>query len=135
MKTEIKYVELITGYNHNGPAWIGLITFSKSGKTLYFNGKAFQRIGSSRTMGNFYDIETMEEYWISGVKKDMSDRHKYGSGKIYVEERILEDYLKLVKLDKLNKSDFETRKLIEDLPIERIMEMENQEDKFGAKIT
>jgi hypothetical protein len=133
MKTEIKYVELITGYTHNGPAWIGLITFSKSGKTLYFNGKAFQRIGSSRTMGNFYDIETMEEYWISGVKKDMSDRHKYGSGKIYVEERILEDYLKLVKLDKLNKSDFETGKLIEDLPIERIMEMENQEDKFGAK--
>lgn len=134
MKTEIKYVELITGYAHNGPAWIGLITFSKSGKTLYFNGKAFQRIGSSRTMGNFYDIETMEEYWISGIKKDLCDRHKYGSGKIYVEERILEDYLKLVKLEKLNKKDFETCKLIEDLPIERIMEMENQEDKFDAKI-
>jgi hypothetical protein len=133
MKTEIKYVELITNYNHNGPAWIGLITFSKSGKTLYFNGKAFQRIGASRTMGNFYDIETMEEYWISGVKNDMTDRHKFGSGEVLVEERILSEYLKIVNLENLNKSEFEICKLIEDLPIERIKEMENQEDKFGTK--
>jgi hypothetical protein len=133
MKTELKYVELITNYNHNGPAWIGQIAFSKSGKTLYFNGKAFQRIGSSRTTGNFYDIETMEEYWISGVKKDMSDRHQFGSGKIYVEERILPDYLKLLKLESLDNKDYEMCQLIEDLPIERINEMENQLNKFGTK--
>ena len=73
MKSEIKYIELKSNYSHNGPAWIGLVFFSKTGKTIYFNGKAFQRIGSSRIRGNFYDIETMEEYWISGVKKSALD--------------------------------------------------------------
>ena len=90
MKSEIKYIELKSNYSHYGPAWIGLVFFSKTGKTIYFNGKAFQRIGSSRIRGNFYDIETMEEYWISGVKKNMSDRHKLGNGKIQVERRIIE---------------------------------------------
>ena len=122
MKTEIKYIELKTGGNHNGPAWIGLVSFSKSGKTIYFNGKAFQGIGS----GNFYDIETGEGYWISGVKRDMSDRHVYGNGKIFVEKRILNDYLKIVNKTKLNEHDNVLCEVDEELPILKINEIENQ---------
>ena len=33
----IKYIELKTGYNDDGPAWIGNVKESKSGKTVYFN--------------------------------------------------------------------------------------------------
>ena len=76
MKFEIKYIELKSGNSGNGPAWIGHVSFSKSGKTVYFDGKAFKRIGSDRLSGNYYDIESGDEYWISGVKKDMSDERR-----------------------------------------------------------
>lgn len=40
MKSKIMYIELKTGYSDNGPAWIGMVEFSKSGKTVYFDNKA-----------------------------------------------------------------------------------------------
>ena len=40
---DIRYIELKTGYNDNGPAWIGNVKESKSGKTIYFNDHAFQK--------------------------------------------------------------------------------------------
>jgi len=42
MKTEIRYIELKTG-NDNGPAWIGKVKLSKTGRTIYFNDKAFRK--------------------------------------------------------------------------------------------
>lgn len=126
MKTEIKYIELKSGFSHNGPAWIGLVSFSKSGKTIYYDGKAFQRIGSDRIRGNFYDIESGDEYWISGVKKDMSDRHKFGVGKIFIEKRILSDYLNIIGKKELPKSDYELTEVETENPIERINELENE---------
>jgi len=134
MRSEIKYIELTTKGNHNGPAWIGLVSFSKSGKTLYFDGKAFQRVGSSRTSGNFYDIETGEEYWISGVKKNMNDRHIFGSGKIFVEKRILNDYLKIVNKTALNEHNYELCEVEEKLPTDRINEIENQKYETDSEI-
>ena len=127
MKSEIKYIELKTNYDHNGPAWVGLVFFSKSGKTLYFNGKAFQRIGSDRVRGNFYDVETLEEYWISGVKKNMEDRHKFGNGKIQIEERIIQDYMKIIESNQLDKTKYDICKVIEKIPIERISTLLNSE--------
>jgi hypothetical protein len=137
MRTEIKYLELKSGFTGNGPAWIGLVSFSKTGKTLYFDGKAFQRIGSDRTRGNFYDIESGDEYWISGVKKDMTDRHKYGGGKVLVEKRSLNDYLKILDKSELPKSDYELTVVIIEIPIERINEIENQTyepNEFGSDL-
>lgn len=124
MKSEIKYIELKLG--HSGPAWIGLVSYSKSGRTVYFNGKAFQRIGSDRIQGNFFDIESGEEYWISGVKKDMTDRHRFGSGKIMVEERAVKEYLKIINKEMLDKSKFEIVTVVQEIPIARITELENQ---------
>lgn len=134
MKTELKYIELKSGFSHDGPAWIGLVSFSKSGKTLYFDGKAFQRIGSDRMMGNFYEIQSGDEYWISGVKKNQSDRHIYGNGKIYVERRVLSDYLKIINQAQLNSKKYEIVEVDEVVPISKIHEMENQLDKFGNQI-
>lgn len=126
MKPEIKYIELKSNYSHNGPAWIGLVSFSKSGRTLYFDGKAFQRIGSDRMRGNYYDIESGDEYWISGVKNDLSDRHKFGNGKIAIEERILNEYLTRTKQSEIDDSKFSICSVIEEIPIGRINELENE---------
>jgi len=126
LKTQIKYIELKSGFSGNGPAWIGLVSFSKSGKTIYFDGKGFQRMGSARIQGNFMDIESGDEYWISGVKKDLSDRHKFGGGKVLVEKRILSEYLKIIDKAELPKTDFELTEVDIEIPIERINEIENE---------
>src|SRR5690606_34111910 len=102
MKSEVKYIELKTGFSDNGPAWIGFVSFSKSGKTIYFNGKAFQSLNGKGMNGNFYEIESGNEYWISGVKKNQQDRHVFGKGKIIVEKRILTEYLQIINQQKLN---------------------------------
>jgi hypothetical protein len=70
MKEKIMYIELKSGYEDNGPAWIGKVYYSKSGKTIYFSGKAFQSLKGSGIGGNYFDIETSEHYWISGIKKN-----------------------------------------------------------------
>lgn len=126
MKAEIKYIELKSNFSHNGPAWIGLVSFSKSGRTIYFDGKAFQRVGSDRMLGNYYDIESGEEYWISGFKNDMTDRHRFGKGLIKVEERILEEYLLKTKQKELDKTKFSVCRVNEEIPKNRIKELENE---------
>jgi hypothetical protein len=137
MTKEIKYIELKSGFSDNGPAWIGLVSFSKSGKTIYFNGNAFQSLNGTGISGNFFDIESGEEYWISGVKKDMSDRHKFGGGKIFVEKRILNEYLQIVGKSELPKTDYELTEVDTEKPIERINELENekvQSSEFNADL-
>lgn len=107
MKSEIKYIELKSGYSDKGPAWIGKVKFSKTGKTVYFNGKSFKRLKSGGISGNYYDLESDDEYWISGVKKNGQDRHWAGGGKIMIERSIVQEYLKLVDFDVIDDRHFE----------------------------
>ena len=88
------YVELKTGYNDNGPAWIGKASFSKTGRTIYFNGQAFQ---GGRIGGKHYEMASRDMYWMSGVKKDGSDRHWTGSSKIKIDKTVISEYLEIVK--------------------------------------
>jgi len=56
-------------------ARIGRVNFSKTGKSLYYEEKCFAKLkGMGGSKANYYDIETGEEYWISGCKKDGTDR-------------------------------------------------------------
>jgi hypothetical protein len=98
MKSQIKYIELKTGYTDDGPAWIGKVEFSKSGKTIYFNGHALKGSGH----GISRDLETGEIYWISGVKKNMQDRHLAGNGKIMIDIKIIDEYRKLMSIENLD---------------------------------
>ena len=101
---EICYIEH-KNRNDNGTAWIAAIKRSNSGQTVYFNGKSFQK--HHGVSGNYVDIETGEEYWISGVKKDGSDRHWAGSGKILIDKIILEEYLRFTNQPSLNSKKYE----------------------------
>lgn len=100
----LKYIELKTGFNDNGPAWIARVKLSKSGRTVYFNGRALKQ--GSICAGNFIDLETGESFWVSGVKRDGTDRHWAGSGKILLEAAALDEYLALVGRTELDKSRF-----------------------------
>lgn len=127
MKTEMKYIEQKTGFSDNGPVWIGLVRFSKTGSTIYFNGKAFRK--GSGISGNHFDIETGDEYWISGVKKNMKDRHSAGGGTIYIEHRVLEDYLQLVEKTHLDNHKYEIIDSIAETTPQHFYEFENEKQK------
>jgi hypothetical protein len=104
----IRYIELKSGYSDNGPAWIARVTLSKSGRTVYFNGKALKRVGrGGLSGGNHFDIHTGEEYWVSGVKKDGLDRRWAGSGRISIEAAAVPEYLQLTGAGGLDRTRFE----------------------------
>ena len=56
-----------------GPARIGRVTYSKTGRTLYYRGREFGSLDGSGFKANFLDVETGEHYWISGCKKNGRD--------------------------------------------------------------
>ena len=56
-------------------ARIVYVTFSKSGRTIYYRGRELNATGPRGIRGNFADWEAGEEYWISGPKKNGQDTH------------------------------------------------------------
>ncbi|MBW8522636.1 hypothetical protein K0U91_14090 [Chryseobacterium chendengshani] len=134
MKSEIKYIELKTGYSDNGPAWIGIVSFSKTGRTLYFDGKAFQSLNGNGISGNYYEIESGDEYWISGVKKNQNDRHLSGGGKINIEKRVLSEYLQIINQTNLKEKDYDIIEVEEEIPTARINDIENQKHESESGI-
>jgi hypothetical protein len=104
----LKYIELKTGHADNGPAWIARVRASKSGKTIYFNGKALKR--AHLPSANHYDIVNREAYWVSGIKKDGLDRHWAGSGKVAIEAGVVEEYLRVTGSAELDLTRFEVIK-------------------------
>ncbi|WP_228452050.1 hypothetical protein [Chryseobacterium sp. G0186] len=128
MKTKIMYIEN-KAYGHSGPAWIGFVEFSKSGQTIYFNGKALKRLKNTGTYGNHFDIETGEEYWVSGIKKNGHNRHQFGSGKIMLEKNSVDEYLKLVDFNYIDKNYFEIVECIS-TDKNKFNKIENREVEF-----
>lgn len=89
MKTRIMYIERKAD-GLNGPGRIGRVTFSKSGQSVYYRGRRFQTLSGSGFKANFFDSETLEPYWISGVKKGGGDRLYPGT--IEIDEDVREEY-------------------------------------------
>lgn len=73
----------------DGPARIGLVTFSKTGKTVYYNGKSYAR--SSGSNSNHFEEETGHRYWITGPKKNGLNRN-YSNRSIEIDENVREQY-------------------------------------------
>lgn len=73
-----------------GPARIGRVTFSKTGRTLYYNGRTFASLNGTGIKANYYDEATGEQYWISGCKKDGTD--SLYSNIVEVDEDVREEY-------------------------------------------
>ncbi len=135
MNPEIKYIELKSGFSDDGPAWIGLVEFSKTGRTLYFDDKAFQSLNGTGIGANYFDVETGDEYWISGVKKNLQDRHWAGNGIVFIDHRIVTDYLKLINATQLDSKKHKIVTVIEKAPIERINAFENESFQGDKEIS
>lgn len=72
-RTRIMYIEDKSD-GLNGPARIGRVTLSKSGQSVHYAGRTFQRLGGRGFKANYFDVETGAHFWISGPRKDGRDR-------------------------------------------------------------
>ena len=73
-----------------GPARIGRVVFSKSGKSLRYMGREFMTLDGAGFKSNYIDSETREEYWISGCKKDGTDA--LYSTTVEIDDDVREEY-------------------------------------------
>ena len=90
-KTRIMYIECKAG-TLNGPARIGRVLFSKSGRTVQYGARNFQKDGSGYKW-NHFDVETGDRYWISGPRKDGRDRlYPDSSLPVDIDEDVREEY-------------------------------------------
>jgi hypothetical protein len=72
MKSRLMYIELKTD-SVRGPARIGRVAFSKTGRSLYYAGRTFARVSGRALKANYFDTQTSEEFWISGPRADGRD--------------------------------------------------------------
>lgn len=112
MKPKMMYIEQKTGEGA-GRAWIGSVSFSKSGRTLYYRNMAFTKGGGRTTYGNHYGYDKTEfakaanakleegansgyigEFWISGPKKNGEDRSYEYTNSVIIDDDIAEEYKK-----------------------------------------
>lgn len=91
MARRIMFVQLKSGYNTDlGPSWIGWVEFNKSWGTARYRGRKLRR-APGLVDANFYDVETWEDFWISGPKRDQTDT-RYGPRTTLVDDDAREAY-------------------------------------------
>jgi hypothetical protein len=79
-KTRIMYIE-DKSQGLDGPACIGRVTFSKTGRSLTYGGRTFRSLGGSGFKANYADVDNGDQFWISGPRRDGKDRLYEGSAK------------------------------------------------------
>lgn len=91
MRRRVMYVENKHGLIDGVQGRIGWVSFSKTGQTVYYRGRTLQK--GSGISGNFFDVESREEYWVSGVKQRGSNAHPAERGvSIEVDPDALDEY-------------------------------------------
>jgi hypothetical protein len=78
-----------------GPARIGRVVFSKSLQSVYYRGGKLQRIKGGYKY-NHLDVETGDEYWISGPKRNGADG-LYGPRPTPIDDDVREEYWTLIR--------------------------------------
>ena len=67
------------------------MSFSKTGKTIYYQGKTFQSLKGAGFKSNYFEVDSGEEYWISGPKRNGQDA-LYGGGGAEIDDDVREEY-------------------------------------------
>jgi hypothetical protein len=88
--SRIMYIERKAG-SVTGEARIGRVTFSNTMRSMYYGGKEFAKVKGG-FKNNCIEIETGEDYWISGCKKNGNDTLYGGNKAIPIDEDVREEY-------------------------------------------
>ena len=96
MESRIMYIEDKSA-GLTGPARIGRVTFSKTGKTLYYQGRAFRSLKGLGFKANYYEVGTGAHFWISGPRKDGADALHGGSQPVTIDADVRDEYWRDVR--------------------------------------
>lgn len=80
-----------------GEARIGRVYFSKTGKTLYYKYLKFRSLKGNGYKSNYYEVNSGDEYWISGPRKDMQNRLYGGNKDVAIDSDVKEKLRELIK--------------------------------------
>jgi hypothetical protein len=80
-------------HNERGEAWVGWVTFSKTGRTVYTRGLRLHRF-KGLACANHYDLDSHERYWVTGVKKN-GEHRLYGNAPVDIEPDAVEEYARI----------------------------------------
>ena len=80
-----------------GASRIGRVTFSKTGRTLYYRGQKFQSLKGAGFKSNYFDVNTREDYWISGPKRGGGDRMYAQRTPVQIDEDVREEYWRQIR--------------------------------------
>ncbi|WP_020407993.1 hypothetical protein [Hahella ganghwensis] len=94
-RSRIMYIENKSS-GLEGEARIGRVYFSKTGKTLYYRGLKFQSLKGSGFKANYFEVDSRDEYWISGPRKDQNNRLYGGNRGVEIDSDIEEEYRALI---------------------------------------
>jgi hypothetical protein len=90
-KTRIMYIES-KAEGLNGPARIGRVTFSKSGRSVHYAGRTFLKVGSGFKYNHIAE-DNGERFWISGPRKDGRDRlYPDSTVPVEIDEDVRDEY-------------------------------------------
>ncbi len=91
-RSRIMYVECKAA-GLEGPARIGRVYFSKTGKTLYYRGLQFRSLKGRGFKANYRELTSRDEYWISGSpRRDRDDRLYGGSRGVAIDDDVRAEY-------------------------------------------
>jgi hypothetical protein len=91
----LMYVENKNGYIDGAGARIGWVTFSQTGRSVYYRGLTLKRAKGGGISGNFYEEATGQEFWVSGVKTRGSNAHPAERTQVVVDDDAREEYERL----------------------------------------
>ncbi len=95
-RSRIMYIECKAD-GLEGFAVVGRVYYSKSGKTIYYNGLKFKSLKGAGFKANYFETESGDEYWISGPRKDQNDRLYGGNKGVQIDEDVREEYAAMIK--------------------------------------
>jgi hypothetical protein len=88
--TRIMYIENKSN-GLTGPARIGRVSFSKTGKMIYYRGGKFRSLKGAGFKSNYAEIQSGDRYWISGPKRNGQDG-LYSEGGAQIDEDCRQEY-------------------------------------------
>jgi hypothetical protein len=72
MKPRLMYIELKED-GLRGRGRIGRVSFSQTGRTIYYAGRTLAAMSGRALKANYFDTQTLEEFWISRPRADGRD--------------------------------------------------------------
>jgi hypothetical protein len=90
MKDRVMYLEQKYEFgDEQGPAWIGRVRFSKTGRTIFYRGRTLEEAAGGP--GTHRDKATGELFFVSGIKWDLKELY-WADREVEIDDDAVEEY-------------------------------------------